>query len=191
MFFYPGRKSMTNDFQIKIISDSLISIDVQKNIDELDRLAFAEDRDHDDPEFDSIDWSSHIEWMVLGRMDDKLVTLLGLLRREILVGVAPVWVVGVGGVATHPNWQKRGLSSALFQAAEKFMREKMNASFGLLVCAEECRSFYGRVGWKHVADELFFTQNGQRRSMKASVMILPLTGQAWLPGEIDLCGLPW
>ena len=71
------------------------------------------------------------------------------------------------------------------------MREKMDAPFGLLVCADERRSFYGRIAWKQIADELFFTQDGQRRSLKTSVMILPLAEQAWLPGEIDLCGLPW
>jgi hypothetical protein len=71
------------------------------------------------------------------------------------------------------------------------MREKMNASFGLLVCADERRSFYGRVGWKHVADKLFFTQDNQRHLMNTSVMILPLTEKNWHAGEIDLCGLPW
>ena len=175
----------------EVIFTDQISAELDKQIDQLDHLAFVDDHEHDDPEFDSIDWSSRIEWMALGRVDGELATLLGLLRREILVGGKPVWVIGVGGVATHPNWQKRGLSSTLLQAAEKFMREKMNATFGLLVCADERRSFYGRVGWKHVAGELFFTQEGQRRSMKTSVMILQLAEQAWLPGEIDLCGLPW
>jgi GNAT superfamily N-acetyltransferase len=183
---------MTNDLIIEIILDSQISLDVQEKINELDHLAFA----HDPyapagPEFDSIDWSSQIELMVLGRVDGELVTLLGLLRREILVGGNPVWVVGISGVATHPNWQKRGLSSTLLQAAEKEIREKMDVPFGLLVCADERRSFYARVGWKHIADEIFFTQNGHRRLLETPVMVLPLAEQAWYPGEIDLCGLPW
>ena len=179
-----------NSLQIKIISTNNVSAELDRQIGQLDKLAFADER-HDDPEFDSIDWSSHIEIMALGYVDGELVTLLGLLRREILVGGKSVWVVGVGGVATHPNWQKRGLASTLLQAAEKFMRDKMNSSFGLLVCANERRSFYGCVGWKHVADELYFIQDGQRRSLKTSVMILPLAEQAWFPGEIDLRGLPW
>jgi GNAT superfamily N-acetyltransferase len=167
-------------------------LEVQEKINELDHLAFAHDPSAPaDPEFDSIDWSSHIEYMALGRVDGELVTLLGLLRREILVGGKPVWVVGVGGVATHPNWQKRRLSSMLLQAVEKFMREKMDAPFGLLVCADERRSFYGRAGWKQIAEEIYFIQDGQRRSLETSVMVLPLTEQVWLPGEVDLCGLPW
>lgn len=175
---------------IEIIRADQISAELDKQIDQVNRLAFADD-DHDAPEFDSIDWSSRIECMALGRVDGELVTLLGLLRREVLVGGKPVWVAGVGGVTTHPNLQKCGLASALLQAAEKFMRDKMDAPFGLLICADERRSFYGRVGWKHVADELIFTQNGQHRSLKTSFMILPLAEQAWLPGEIDVCGPPW
>jgi GNAT superfamily N-acetyltransferase len=179
-----------NNLQIEIVSTDNISAELDNQIDQIAKLAFA-DEQHDDPEFNSIDWSSHIEYMALGYINGEPVTMLGLLRREILVGAKPVWVVGVGGVATHPNWQKRGFASAILSAAEKFMREKMNSSFGLLVCADERRPFYGRNGWKLIADEMFFIQDGQRRSLKTSVMILPLTEQGWLAGEIDLCGLPW
>ncbi len=175
---------------IEIIRTDQISAQLDKKIDELDQLAFA-DENHDDPEFNSIDWSVHIEYMALGYLNGELVTLLGLLKREIRVGEIAVWVVGVGGVATHPNWQRRGFSSALLQAAEKFIREQMTAPFGLLICADERRSFYGRAGWQHVADEMSFIQDGQHRSLKTSVMILPLAEQEWLAGKIDLCGLPW
>jgi GNAT superfamily N-acetyltransferase len=179
-----------NNLQIEIVSTDNISAELDKTIGQIAKLAFA-DEQHDDPEFNSIDWSAHIEYMALGCMDGEPVTILGLLRRKILVGAKPVWVVGVGGVATHPNWQKRGFASAILQTSEKFMRERMNSAFGLLVCADERRSFYGRNGWKLVADETFYTQDGQRRPLKTSVMILPLTEQNWLAGEIDLCGLPW
>jgi GNAT superfamily N-acetyltransferase len=178
-----------NNLQIEIVSTDNLAVEVSEQIDRIDRLAFAEVQ-HDDPEFNNIDWSSP-EYMALGYRGGELVTLLGLLRREILVGGEPVGVVGVGGVATHPQWQKRGFASALLQAAEKFMREKMNASFGLLVCADERRPLYERAGWQRVAPELFFTQNAQRRSLETCVMILPLTGQLWRGGEIDLRGLPW
>jgi len=176
--------------QIEIVSTDNLATEVGEQIDLIDQLAIAEVQ-NDDPEFNSIDWSSPLDCMALGYRGGELVTLLGLLRREILVGGEPIGVVGVGGVATHPHWQKRGFASALLQAARKYMREKMNASFGLLVCADERRPFYERLGWQRVAPELFFTQNAQRRSLKACVMILPLTEQRWRAGEIDLCGLPW
>ncbi|MBK8822699.1 MAG: GNAT family N-acetyltransferase [Anaerolineales bacterium] len=103
---------------------------MDKQIDQLDHLAFADEK-HDDPEFNSIDWSSHIEHMALGRMDNELVTLLGLLKREILVGERPVWVAGVGGVATHPNWQKRGFSSTLLKHQKNSCAKKWKSR---LVC---------------------------------------------------------
>lgn len=71
------------------------------------------------------------------------------------------------------------------------MREEMEVPFGLLVCADERRSFYGRAGWKLIADKLLFIENGEHRSLKTSVMILPLSTEVWPSGEIDLRGLPW
>lgn len=177
--------------QIEFISTDKIPAGLNQEIDKLDQLAFHSQKENEDPELASIDWSSHIDTMALGRVEERLVTMLGLLRREILVGGKPVWVVGVSGVATHPDWQKRGFSSSLLQAAEKYMRQKMDAAFGLLVCSDERRAFYERLGWRNVADEFYFVQNGEQRSLKSSVMILPLAGKNWPSGKIDLCGLPW
>jgi predicted acetyltransferase len=183
---------MTAALKIEFVSSHLISADVQKNIDDLARAAFAANVKNDDPEFKSIEWSgSQIETMALGFIDGELVTLLGLLQREILVGEQSLWVVGVGGVATHPNWQKRGLASGLLKAVEAYMCEKMGASFGLLVCAEERRPFYRQAGWQVVADHLFFWQQGQRRVLKTPVMVLPLADASWPSGEIDLRKSPW
>ena len=177
--------------QIQFVNTGLISDDLRQQIEQIEELAFNADDDNNDPgDPDPIDWSSHIEWMGLGWLESDLVTILGLLQRQILVGGAPVWVVGVGGVASHPGWQNRGLSTSLLQAAGNFMRERLDAPFGLLVCGEERRQFYGRTGWQVAAYGLFFTQAGGRRWMEAVVMILPLKEQAWPPGEIDVCGLP-
>lgn len=177
--------------QIQFFNTDHISDDLRQQIEQIEELAFNDDDDGDSNDPDPIDWSSHIEWMGLGWLESDLVTILGLLQRQILVGAAPVWVVGVSGVATHPDWQKRGFSSSLLRAAENFMHQRLQAPFGLLVCGEERRQFYGRTGWQAVANGLFFTQAGRRRWMEAVVMILPLTEQAWPPGEIDVCGLPW
>ena len=189
------------DLQIHFIRQADIPPTLQKEIDEVDHLAFhsgvSEDADDtsDTGKFEirwqDIRWGPS-EWMALGYSDEVLVTILGLLRREILVGTAKLWVVGVGGVATHPAWQKRGLSTRLLQASEAFMREKLPASFALLICGEGRLSFYERVGWRHVADDLFFMQDGKRYPIwDIPVMILPLSQLNWPAGEIDLCGSPW
>lgn len=69
-----------NNLSFEIIPSGIISAELDKQIDQLDKLAFA-DENHDAPDFNRIDWSSHIEYMALGYMDGELVTLLGLLRR--------------------------------------------------------------------------------------------------------------
>ena len=115
--------------EIQFINTDHISDDLRQQIEQIEELAFNADDDSDSNDPDPIDWSSHIEWMGLGWLESDLVTILGLLQRQILVGAAPVWVVGVSGVATHPGWQKRGLSTSLLQAAENFMRERLDAPF--------------------------------------------------------------
>jgi GNAT superfamily N-acetyltransferase len=172
--------------QIEFIRSSQVPSAIQESIDRLDKLAFAGENANEA----FIEWSTS-DWMVLGRLDGEIVTQLGLLKREIRVGAVPLPVGGVGGVATLPSWQRRGLSSALMGAAAQFMQVELNVPFGLLVCAEETQPFYAQLGWKKVATELWFSGNGNRQSLQTPVMILPLSKQEWLEGEIDLCGLPW
>jgi GNAT superfamily N-acetyltransferase len=170
---------------IEFIRQDQLSAELDQEIDALDHLAFPGE-DHDL----GIEWALQ-EWMALGFLDGKLVTQLCLLKREILIGGGEAWVAGVGGVATHPGWQRRGLASTLLRAAETFMRDEIRAPFGLLVCADETQPVYQRCGWRTVAKSLNFTQNGQSLPLHTCVMILSLAEQAWPPGEIDLCGLPW
>jgi GNAT superfamily N-acetyltransferase len=172
--------------QIEFVRASQVSPDDQKTIDRLDHMAFAgEDADEVPNE-----WADS-DWMVLGRVDGEIVTQLGLLKREILVGDEPVIVGGVGGVATQPAWQRRGLSTELLRAAAQFMQTELNVPFGLLNCANESQPFYARLGWKTIATELWFTENKKRRLMQTPVMILLLSNHVWPQGEIALCGLPW
>ena len=108
-----------------------------------------------------------------------------------MVGSGKVWVAGVGGMATNPKHQHKGYGSALLKATETFMRDELQVSFGLLICADATRPFYELAGWQFAADVLYHKQVDQRRIMHTSVMILQLKNQAWPAGEIDLCGLPW
>jgi GNAT superfamily N-acetyltransferase len=172
--------------QVEFIRSSQVAPAIQEIIDRLDQLAFAGENAEENPN----GWADS-DWMVLGRLDGEIVTQLGLLKREIGVGAARIPVGGVGGVATLPAWQRRGLSTALMRAAARFMQVELNVPFGLLVCADETQPFYARLGWKTVATELWFTENGKRQSLETAVMVLLLSEQEWPEGEIDLCGLPW
>lgn len=175
----------TVSLEVEFIRTSEVVPTVQVIIDQLDRLAFAENADEDVTE-----WSGP-DWMVLGRYEGEIVTQLGLLEREIQVGAGTLLVGGVGGVATLPARQRRGFSSTLMQAAAGFLKNEMEVPFGLLVCAEETQPFYARLGWKTVSNRLLFTQEGISQPMHTPVMILSLAVKPWPQGEIDLCGLPW
>lgn len=179
---------MDSALHLEILHVGQIPSGLQAQIDELDHLAFS--GEVHDADFNTIQWASH-DWMALGSLDGELATQFCLLKREIRVGEQPVWVAGVGGVATHPSWRRRGLASQLLRAAEIFMRETLKVPFGLLICADETQPVYARCGWQTIAHSLVFIQNGQPRHLPTCVMCLPLTGQPWPVGEIDLCGLPW
>jgi GNAT superfamily N-acetyltransferase len=176
--------------QICFILDSELTSDQHKEIDALDKLAFAGESEDDHPELSGITWASH-DWMALGFLGDELVTQLALPLREISVGAEKIWVAGVGGVATYPRFQHKGYAGALLEATKIFMRDTLRIPFGLLICADKLRRFYESAGWQFAAEVLCFSQEGKRRALPACVMILPLANKAWPTGEIDLCGSPW
>jgi aminoglycoside 2'-N-acetyltransferase I len=176
---------LTGPLQVEIIRSTQVSSRVQESIDRLDRLAFVEDS-----EFDLSAWADS-DWMVLGRLDGEIVSQLGLLKREIRINAVPLFVGGVGGVATHPGWRRSGFSSALLSAVAEYMQIELKVPFGLLVCASESSRFYARMGWRTVATELWCTVKGELHCMKTIVMILPLSQAEWPEGKIDLCGPPW
>jgi predicted N-acetyltransferase YhbS len=172
--------------KIDTLQTSRISLDDQVTTDLVDHLAFADQVNEDN----SIQWSPS-DWMVIGRLDGEIVAQLCLLKREIRVGVVPVKVVGVGGVATLPKWRHHGFGTELMRAASTFMRSELYVPFGLLICASETQPFYAHLGWKAVATELWFEKNKIDQLMKTVVMTLPLGNDEWPLGEINLCGLPW
>ena len=180
---------MTN-LQIRFIHHQEISPELRIKIEELDHLAFAGDDIDNDPEFANIRWAIP-DWMALGFLNEELVTQLSMPKREIMAGSERVWVAGIGGMATHPNYHHKGYGSALLKATETFMRNELQVPFGLLICADETQPFYELAHWERVADLLYYRQEDQRRSLHTSVMILQLKNQAWPTGEIDLCGAPW
>jgi aminoglycoside 2'-N-acetyltransferase I len=178
------------DLRIRFVTDSELTPDLRKEIDALDKLAFAGESDADHPELAGITWAPH-DWMALGFLGDEIVTQLSMPEREISVGAQKIKVVGVGGVATHPGFQRQGYASALLGATQSFMRENMRVPFGLLICDGKMQQFYERAGWQFTTDILYFLQDDQRRSLHTCVMVLSLANQDWPAGEIDLCGSPW
>jgi len=135
-------------------------------------------------------WASS-QWQVIGSLEGKVVSSVGIVVRDALVDGLPVRLGGIGGVATHPEWQKRGLASQLMVRANAYMRDELKVDFGLLGCGEHRKHFYGSLGWQVVKGPLMVDQPSGKVELKAVTMVLPCLKQDWPEGIIDLCGLPW
>jgi GNAT superfamily N-acetyltransferase len=129
--------------------------------------------------------------MGVGRLEDHLIVQLGCLQRKIRVAGTPIRVVGIGGVATHPDFQQRGYASQLMNATAEFIHQELQTPFGLLICDGRPCQLYQKLGWLRVADHLIYQQNGLRLKLNATVMVLQLRDRLFPAGEIDLCGVPW
>ena len=176
-----------NDLEIRIIPNTEISPELKKQINELDNLAFSEPLED---ELKDIQWSS-ADAVALGIIDAQLVTQLCLVYRQVKAGAISLSVAGVGGVATHPQYQRRGYCSQLLVKTRDILTKEQRVPFGLLICEEKLEPFYGAAGWQKVASSLDYWQENQRHTLKTPVMILSLSDQEWSAGNIDVCGAPW
>jgi len=149
---------------------------------EIDRLCF-EGQDM------GIEWSP-TDWIVMGLLDGVIVSQIFLLTREVDVAGQKILVGGLGGVATHPEYRRRGCAGLLLQASERFFRS-LSLPFGILVCAEEKKDYYAGFGWVEIANKTIFQNRGKDQVMEGVMMVLPLTDQPWPQGVLNLNGKPW
>jgi len=171
-------------FEILVKRSEDLTAEEDAQLDETSQLAFAGSGAED------LCWSNS-EWFLLGKFAGRVVSIVGILYREIRVGDGVVIVGGVGGVATHPEFQRRGFAGMLMQRAGALMGDEGKVSFGLLNCAPERMRFYGSFGWQPLQASMFFYCHGERRLYNGPVMILPISGEPWPDGEVDLMGGPW
>jgi GNAT superfamily N-acetyltransferase len=132
-------------------------------------------------------------------IEDKqgvIISHLDFERRIIAVNGIDVPIVGVGEVATHPDYQKQGLGRMLMDKLKVILHKKFTADYGFLQCREAMVEYYQRVGW-HQIDQLIHKediQTGETQISHGPAMILPIhqTVDDWhTEGYVDLRGLPW
>jgi predicted acetyltransferase len=167
--------------------DSL-SKEQREEIDTVDHLAFTQDGEEDD---DSIEWSMSSTWYALGRLEGRLVSLIGVLNRTISVAGQSLVIAGIGGVATHPDFQRRGFAASLLQAAAGQMRRLGGYDFAMLYCSPEKIPYYAKSGFRQVLNRIYILQHGQRVLFEDHQMVLPLSGKPWPDGDVDVNGPPW
>jgi GNAT superfamily N-acetyltransferase len=173
---------------IEFLSTEKIPPETHQAIDELDHLAFQSVGGPVGA--DTIKWASS-QWMGLGWIQDQLVVQLGCLQRKIRVAGRPIRVAGIGGVATHPNFQRRGFARQLMAATAAYIQQDFQIPFGLLICDGLPCEFYQKIGWTIVGDHLLYQQEGRHLRLNTTVMALSLIDSSFPVGEIDLCGVPW
>jgi aminoglycoside 2'-N-acetyltransferase I len=176
--------------EISVLADSELSDHDRNEIDDVCDQAFGI---HSGEEDNSIDfqWVPKNDWHVVVKLEGVIVSQVGIVERCGTVDGKPVKLGGVGGVATFPNMQRKGLASAAMHMAAGFMQDSLKVDFGLLVCARETEHFYRGLGWQEATGPLVFDQPQGKVNFDGVTMILPCVKQDWPPGIIDLCGLPW
>jgi len=89
--------------------------------------------------------NSHYDWDAsrIGLIDGRIVTHVGVWDYQMRIGTARVRTGGVGAVATHGDYRKRGLMAGLMDAAIEAMRHsgyEMSLLFGI-------QDFYEKFGY--------------------------------------------
>jgi predicted acetyltransferase len=180
-----------NQLQIIIQTTASMTKDLQHEIDYLDYLAFAI---NDDKEEDFTNWAIASTWYVMGRLGDKLVSQIGIVDRTVQVGGQSLSIAGIGGVATHPQFRRRGFTGVLLQTALKQMRQRGSSDtydFAMLFCYDPMIPFYTKRGFTQVPNLVHILQAGQWILFGDNRMILPLSGKPWPEGEVDVSGRSW
>jgi GNAT superfamily N-acetyltransferase len=158
--------------------------------DEEERLLFGWGEDIFAVARHGIEWRPKT-WNIVLSVGGQLVGNAAVLRHTVSVGGQPVDVGGVGDVVTLPHVQRQGYAQAALHEAVAFLTHELRLPFGLLFCIERLRPYYARQGWQQVHAPVWIEQPAGRRVSPLPVMVLPLAGQAWPSGMVDLQSLPW
>lgn len=128
---------------------------------------------------------------VLVESDEQLVCHVGITRREGSWDGRKVRIGGIGGVATHPDFRRRGFASVALNAAVATLKDERATDFAMLFCESQHAGFFTSRGWKPFTGEVFAEQTGGRARFDTLLPFVFYLKRAPHAGEIDLCGLPW
>ena len=98
---------------------------------------------------------------------------------------------GVGGVVTVPEAQKKGFARQLMRHAANFLEQEWEVDAGLLFCLPKLLAYYEALGWQEVESSVLIEQPSGKIVSPLRVMVLPLVGEGWSSGSIELGSLPW
>jgi GNAT superfamily N-acetyltransferase len=140
-----------------------------------------------------VQWSDVEQHFFVRDAQGEIVSSLGVLRRNVIVGGKhEVHVGGIGGVMTAVAARRRGYAGMLLRATADYIRDEWGLKFGLIQAANHNLHFYEQLGWRQAHVPMWFDQpGGVRRTSPENAMVLTLGDAVWPEGEIDMNGWPW
>ena len=72
-----------------------------------------------------------------------------------------------------------------------FFEREWKVDAGLLFCLPKLTAYYEALGWQEVESPVLIEQPGGKIVSPLCVMALPLVGEGWSSGSIELGSLPW
>lgn len=153
------------------------------------------------PQYEAI-WSRHSFWggpaeyRLWLEQDNKMIAHLGFANRNIRVGEQEVLIAGIGAVATHPEFQGRGVGKQLFAELKKILHRRPPVDFAFLECREAVIGFYEKAGFT-LHRQIVYCFHPKKREWihdDGAKMVMPIhkSLEEWnADGLIDLGGMPW
>ena len=147
-------------------------------------------------EVEKLSWG-HVKWanadlrVLVETSDGELACHVGIYTRMAMWNNRKMNIGGIGGVATHPDHQRRGYASIALNAAIQTLRDREDIQFVVLFCEPHNVAFYEARGWHRFIGEVYCEQpEGRVRFEAMAPFVFDLKGGAG-GGILDLCGLPW
>jgi len=131
------------------------------------------------------------QWYVMGIVGGKLIGRVGVLKRAISVGGSSLYVGGITGVVTEPDYRMRGVARKLVGHAVRFLRDQQEVSLVMLTCNRKLGPLYEKLGWREVQGPTVYAQPDGLRTCPGLTMVIESGSESWPDGPIDMRGLPW
>lgn len=121
------RKTNNSVFQIEVIHEKTLRREIQNQLAQWFKNEFSHIH---------LKWATP-QWYILALNGSDLIGRLGIVDRKILVGGQWLQVGGVSGVIIRNELRENGIGRIMMIEAVKAIRNKLNTSFGLLLCRKE------------------------------------------------------
>lgn len=134
---------------------------------------------------------------VVARVGDVIVGAIRILMRDVSYAGHTVRLGGLGGVATHPDWQGRGIAEAMLFAAMGALRERGGEVAYLCALPDLGRRLYAKAGFAPLERPYTYRGHSGKEYADDDGWLAPLTDPALCaamlagPEPFDLAGSNW